>query len=756
MVRPTDTRPQVTVVIPCHNAAPYLGDTLASLDAQTFDAFELILVDDASTDDSVSLTRAWSNAHPHRTVRVIEIEHSGHPATPRNVGIEAAAADLVLCLDADDQLTPPFLEACVTALAAEHGASIAYTDQQDFGASDAYHSVPEYDFPTLVNRNFLGICSVFRRQAWLEVGGFDPRSRYEDWNFWLACGAVGHLGVKVPGVHWRYRVRADGRYLSDDRVNDRAAKAQFVQRRPGLYSPMQQAWAQAVLDGNPLADTVRDTVGAIPEFPPDPAPDSISAIPSDLPLRTDASVTPSTRPTVSIIVPAYNLARYLPAALDSALAQRPHLDGPLEVLVIDDGSQDETPEVLARYGDRIRAVRQRNGGLRSAIDHGLRLATGEFIALLDADDTWPRDRLARHIRALRTHPSVGLVHGDMVVTNAHGDVIDPSFFSRPHMAPAQGRVLGALLGGNFVSGGACTFRASLLPALRPIPDDAAYPDWWIATCIAAVAEIRTVDGVANHYRQHGANMGLGAGAKEMPRVLRGELPWRRRLLADFTADATVTAAHLAHARSTFRYAIQTAASNAAGGAREVLRPDRAAAERILEHLPRAAVGAPRSKAMMRALAADPFDGALWLDLDRSLELEHRLGSLPPAPVLIDLLAAGPLTLAWHDELMRGPELLSAFAHATASDPETSLAILVEPTTDIARLVEATETNEAIAELTIDVVSAPRTPAAMALLASIADFCLTLRPLPAPYADLPRHPATERLRLPSTQERLVDA
>src|SRR6185437_1499141 len=92
------------------------------------------------------------------------------------------------------------------------------------------------------------------------------------------------------------------------------------------------------------------------------------------------------------IIPAFNLARYLPAAIDSALAQEPP-GGPVEVIVIDDGSSDETPQVLAAYSDRVTVLRQPNRGFVATVDRGLGLANGEYIALLDADDEWPRDRL---------------------------------------------------------------------------------------------------------------------------------------------------------------------------------------------------------------------------------------------------------------------------------------------------------------------------------------------------------------------------
>ncbi len=104
--------------------------------------------------------------------------------------------------------------------------------------------------------------------------------------------------------------------------------------------------------------------------------------------------------TVSVIIPAYNAARYLAQAIDLALGQthRPH-----EVIVVDDGSRDATPEVCKSYGDRIRTIRQENQGEAGARNAALELAAGEFIALLDADDLCAPERLARQAASLRAN-----------------------------------------------------------------------------------------------------------------------------------------------------------------------------------------------------------------------------------------------------------------------------------------------------------------------------------------------------------------
>jgi glycosyltransferase involved in cell wall biosynthesis len=111
--------------------------------------------------------------------------------------------------------------------------------------------------------------------------------------------------------------------------------------------------------------------------------------------------------TVSVIIPAWNRAREVCRAIDSALAQTLP---PLEVIVVDDGSTDETPEVLARYGDRIRVVRQDNQGVAAARNAGIAAARGDLLAFLDSDDAWLPRKLELQAARIETDPGLGLVH----------------------------------------------------------------------------------------------------------------------------------------------------------------------------------------------------------------------------------------------------------------------------------------------------------------------------------------------------------
>lgn len=116
-------------------------------------------------------------------------------------------------------------------------------------------------------------------------------------------------------------------------------------------------------------------------------------------------------PRISVIIPAYNAAGWVARAIESALVQtRP----PHEVIVVDDGSSDDTADVASAFGPRIQVVRQSNGGPASARNTGIHASTGDWIALLDADDTWlPRKLELQSL--LMDDPKVGIIHARQTI-----------------------------------------------------------------------------------------------------------------------------------------------------------------------------------------------------------------------------------------------------------------------------------------------------------------------------------------------------
>jgi glycosyltransferase involved in cell wall biosynthesis len=140
-------------------------------------------------------------------------------------------------------------------------------------------------------------------------------------------------------------------------------------------------------------------------------------------------------PRVSVIVPAYNAAVYLPYAIESVIAQT---YSNWEIVIVNDGSTDDTCAVVESYrhrlGDKLHYIHQPNRGLPAARNAAIKAARGAFIALLDADDVWLPHRLERAVPVLEADPGAGLVHARVMRIDARGSItgqlkVEPKYMS---------------------------------------------------------------------------------------------------------------------------------------------------------------------------------------------------------------------------------------------------------------------------------------------------------------------------------------
>jgi glycosyltransferase involved in cell wall biosynthesis len=111
-------------------------------------------------------------------------------------------------------------------------------------------------------------------------------------------------------------------------------------------------------------------------------------------------------PSVSVVIPCYNYGRFLKESLESVLAQ---IYPPLEIIVVDDGSTDNTAVVAKSFGDKVRYIYQANRGLSGARNSGIRAAAGDWVAILDADDTWHKDKLLLQMQYAAANPDTVLI-----------------------------------------------------------------------------------------------------------------------------------------------------------------------------------------------------------------------------------------------------------------------------------------------------------------------------------------------------------
>lgn len=195
-------------------------------------------------------------------------------------------------------------------------------------------------------------------------------------------------------------------------------------------------------------------------------------------------------PRVSVVVPAFNAAWCIRRAVDSVLAQTCR---DFELIVVDDGSTDDTAKILAGYGNALRVVRQANGGLSSARNAGIAAAKGEFVAFLDADDWWHPDKLARQVELMDRR-------SELVFCSTSAAVRTPEGTTLPTWRCAdtqQGRILEAIFQTHALvagSGSAVMVRRAALSTaggfdetLRSLEDI----DMWMR--LAAQGEFACVD-----------------------------------------------------------------------------------------------------------------------------------------------------------------------------------------------------------------------------------------------------------------------
>jgi glycosyltransferase involved in cell wall biosynthesis len=239
----------VSVVIPCHNYARYLPDAVSSVLAQTFRAWELVIVDDGSTDDTVEVVQDLVARHPDRCIRLLQQANAGVSAA-RNTGIEASAGRYILPLDADDVIAPMMLEKTVEVLDGNPDIAIASTDVFTFTDDDLPPQampLPAYKRELLLQRLIMFYCSLYRREAWQTVGGYDESMRAgEDWDFWIGCVEHGFDAHHIHEPLFGARNKDTGLHL-EAAENDLAIRARIVANHPDLFKPITRGWAHAVL-----------------------------------------------------------------------------------------------------------------------------------------------------------------------------------------------------------------------------------------------------------------------------------------------------------------------------------------------------------------------------------------------------------------------------------------------------------------------------------------------------------------------------
>lgn len=205
---------KVTILVPCYNGGRFLDQLFASLAAQTFRDFEVVIVDDGSTDPD---TKGRLERLPPE-IRVIRQDNKGLAAA-RNTGFRSARTEFVLPLDCDDVIEPTFLAEAFEILAnAPADVAFVFSHIKLTGGRQGVHECSFDPFDQLF-LNELPYCLLTRKAAWAAVGGYDESMRngydgYADWDFNIHLCVAGFRAVGIPKPLFVYWVRTDGMLVS--------------------------------------------------------------------------------------------------------------------------------------------------------------------------------------------------------------------------------------------------------------------------------------------------------------------------------------------------------------------------------------------------------------------------------------------------------------------------------------------------------------------------------------------------------------
>jgi glycosyltransferase involved in cell wall biosynthesis len=459
----TEAAPKVSVIVIFRDAERFLPEAVESIFLQSFTDWELLLVDDGSTDRSTALARALAVEHPGR---VSYLEHPCHAnlgmSASRNLGVARARAPYVAFLDADDVWLPEKLDEQAQILD-KTGAGLTYgrvliwhswTGRSEDAARDRFEDlgiVPDVlvDPPRLFlqlveNRHQSPTTSgsLLRRHVIEQVGGFETQfdGMYEDQAFFAKVLLSTRTYVSGRCVA-RYRQHPDSLSARFERSVDYHAG-----RRAFLEWLEEYVAGKTPQDPHALGVVRRELFGG---WHPIVRPlvrahahrrRIATAFPSDSLHSVDAHVTSGapecSRVLVSVVTPFRDGGDFLADAVESVLAQT---HAAWELLLVDDGSTDGSEDIardyVQRHPERIRLLGHPGGvnrGKSASRNLAIAEARGKYLAFLDADDVFLAGKLARQVSLLEARPDAAMAYGPTLYW--HGWTGRPGDRARDHVA----------------------------------------------------------------------------------------------------------------------------------------------------------------------------------------------------------------------------------------------------------------------------------------------------------------------------------
>ena len=231
----TTQSPVVSVIIPCYNQGQYLDEAVDSVLSQSYQNFEIIVVNDGSTE--IETIEILENYNKPKTL-VLHTDNQG-VSLARNHAIAIANGKYILPLDADDKIGNTYLEQAVKLLESNENLGIVYCEAQFFGSQSGKWSLPEYQFPDILLENVIFCSAFFRRSDWQKTEGYSSKMifGFEDYDFWLSIIEIGKDVYRIPQILFFYRRKSVSRsqLIPNSREKFIYSYHQLFSNHPDLY-----------------------------------------------------------------------------------------------------------------------------------------------------------------------------------------------------------------------------------------------------------------------------------------------------------------------------------------------------------------------------------------------------------------------------------------------------------------------------------------------------------------------------------------
>ncbi|HOK65214.1 MAG TPA: glycosyltransferase [Anaerohalosphaeraceae bacterium] len=372
---------RVSAIVSTYNSEAYIAGCLENLIGQTLyekGQLEILVIDSGSQQNEGQIVREYQAEYPN--IRYLRTPQRETIYAAWNRAVRLAAGRYLTSANTDDRYRSDALEILADTLDAHSEVGLVYGDQiispipLETFSSEWGEKIPrpDYTYERLLFGCCVGSQPMWRKSLHEELGYFDESLTVAgDWDFWLRIAA-------------RYPFKRVPEFLGIYYNNPNSAEHR------NLIHSYYERYLVGKRYGNPYISTIPRCV------------------------RKD-------NPLVSVIMPAHNAREFIGEAIESVLIQNyPHF----ELLVINDGSEDDTEAVIKRYEDeRIRYFVQERGGPSAARNEGIRRSKGEFFVMLDADDCLSADHLGQMLDAFDEYPEADLIYCKTILIDEEGRTI---------------------------------------------------------------------------------------------------------------------------------------------------------------------------------------------------------------------------------------------------------------------------------------------------------------------------------------------